>query len=75
MLQLRKILLLDKIYIIIFLIVIIVSIIRLSINNKSIYTNKTTTATGIITNINNTNDKYTIYLKSKENLLVKYYSK
>lgn len=75
MLQLRKILLLDKLYIIIFLIVIIVSIIRLSINNKSIYTNKTTTATGIITNINNTNDKYTIYLKSKENLLVKYYSK
>ena len=75
MLQLRKILLLDKIYIIIFLIVIVISIIRLNINNKSIYTSKTTTATGIITNINNTNDKYTIYLKSKENLLVKYYSK
>ena len=75
MLQLRKILLLDKLYLIIFLVVIIISIIRINIKKDSIYTEKTTTVIGIITKINKDKDKYTINLKSEENLLVTYYSK
>ena len=56
MLQLRKILLLDKLYLIIFLVVIIISIIRINIKKDSIYTEKTTTVIGIITKINKDKD-------------------
>ena len=74
MLQLRKILLCDKLYLILFIIVILITILRLNIKKESIYNEQTNSITGVITNIYYGDEKVTIYLKGKENVLVTYYS-
>ena len=56
MLTLRKILLQDKLFIIIFIFVIIISIIRLIIPKSSNYNNKTNDLTGIIIDIHKLED-------------------
>ncbi len=72
MLRLRKILLSNYTYIILLIIFIPIILIRLDINNKSIYNNKTTKVEGIITRYSINNDTVTIYLKSKENIIGEY---
>ena len=71
MLQLRKILLHDKLYIIIFAIIILLSFIRLNIKNKSFYNENTKEVIGVVTKIS-TNK---IYLDAKEKLIINDYSK
>ena len=73
MLKLRKILLCDYIYYLIFIIVIIISTIKLTIPKKSIYTEQTKEVIGIITNIEEKDKQITLTIKAKENLLVTYY--
>ncbi len=75
MLTLRKILLQDKLFIIIFIFVIIISIIRLIIPKSSNYNNKTNDLTGIIIDIHKLDDNYKIIVKGKEKVIVNYYSK
>ena len=75
MLKLRKILLCDWLYYIILLLVIIISIIRLSIPLTSKYTGKEKETIGIITKINIKNNKVTFFIKGKEQLIVTYYLK
>ena len=73
MLKLRKILLCDYIYIILLIIVVLVSIIRLNIKPKLYYDN-TNIITGIITNIIQKDNKYSLTIKGKEKVLGTFYS-
>lgn len=75
LLQLRKILLHDKLYIIIFIIVLLISFVRLNIKKESIYTNNTHKVTGTIYKIVKDNDNRKIYLNGKEKLIVNDYTK
>ena len=72
MLKLRKLLLCDYLYIFLLIIVILISIIRLNIKPK-LYYNNTNKIIGIITNINQKDNKYTITIKGKEKVLGTYY--
>ena len=67
MLRLRKILLCDYLYISIFILVLIISLIRLNIPNKSNL--KTNTFTGIITKIEYKSDKTNLYITNKETII------
>ena len=73
MLKLRKILLCDYIYIILLIIVVLISIIRLNIKPKLYYDN-TNIITGIITNIIQKDNKYSLTIKGKEKVLGIFYS-
>ena len=73
MLKLRKILLYDYLYILLFIIVLIISIIRINIKPK-LYYNNTNKIIGIITNIVHKDNKYTITIKGKEKVIGTYYS-
>ena len=75
MLTLRKILLQDKLFIILFIIVIIISIIRISIPKQSNYGPNSTKIIGIIIECHHLNDQYKMTIKSKEKVIVNYYSK
>ena len=61
LLQLRKILLHDKLYIIIFIIVLLISFVRLNIKKESIYTNNTHKVTGTIYKIVKDSELLTTY--------------
>ena len=73
MLRLRKILLHDSIYIIILILVLITTIIRLSIPNKSHI--KTNTFIGTITKIEYKSDKTNLYITNKETIIAYSYNK
>ncbi len=73
MLKLRKILLCDYIYILLLIIVVLISIIRLNIKPKLYYDN-TNIITGIITNIIQKDNKYSLTIKGKEKVLGTFYS-
>ena len=73
MLKLRKILLCDFLYISIFVLVIMITIIRLNIPNKSNLNNKS--FTGIVDKIIIKNNKTTIYIKNKTTVIASTYKK
>lgn len=75
MLKLRKILLHDTLFYIIFTLVILLTIFRLSIVKKSIYNTNTKNIEGIVKDIHIIDDKVDITLKAKEDLIVTYYKK
>ena len=75
MLQLRKILLLDNLYIILLIIVIILLILRLSLPVKSEYTSSTNSLTGIVLKKVYKDEKLTLIVKQREKVLVSKYSK
>lgn len=75
MLKLRKILLHDTLFYIIFTLVVILTIFRLSIVKKSIYNTNTKKVEGIVKDIHIIDDKVDITLKAKEDLIVTYYKK
>ena len=74
MLKLRKILLYNYPYYLIFTIVIIVSLIRLNITKTSEYDTNTKQVIGIITTIKEKDNLVTLTIKNKEKILVTYYS-
>ena len=73
MLRLRKILLLDYLYLSITLIVLLITIMRLSIPLKSNYNEKSTSFIGTVTKVIIKNEKVTIYVKNKETVIATYY--
>ena len=75
MLTFRKILLQDKLFIILFIFVIIISIIRISIPKQSNYGPNSTKIIGIIIECHHINDQYKMTIKGKEKVIVNYYSK
>ena len=75
MLKLRKILLHDTLFYIIFTLVVLLTIFRLSIVKKSIYNTNTKKVEGIVKDIYIIDDKVDITLKAKEDLIVTYYKK
>ena len=75
LLKLRKILLHDTLFYIIFTLVILLTIFRLSIVKKSIYNTNTKNIEGIVKDIHIIDDKVDITLKAKEDLIVTYYKK
>lgn len=75
MLKLRKILLRDTLFYIIFTLVVLLTIFRLSIVKKSIYNTNTKKVEGVVKDIHIIDDKVDITLKAKENLIVTYYKK
>ena len=75
MLRLRKILLHDALFYLIFALVILLTIFRLSIVKTSIYNTNTKKVEGVVKDIHIINDKVDITLKAKEDLIVTYYKK
>ena len=75
MLRLRKILLHDALFYLIFALVILLTIFRLSILKTSIYNTNTKKVEGVVKDIHIINDKVDITLKAKEDLIVTYYKK
>lgn len=75
MLKLRKILLCNYIFYCFTIIILFITIIRLSLPKSSIYQEGYQTFTGIITNITIKENKLTIYLKNKETIIASYYLK
>lgn len=75
MLKLRKILLRDTLFYIIFTLVVLLTIFRLSIVKKSIYNTNTKKVEGVVKDIHIIDDKVDITLKAKEDLIVTYYKK
>ena len=73
MLRLRKILLLDYLYIGITLLVFLITIFRLSIPINSNYNESSTSFIGTITKIIIKEDKVTLYVKNKETVIATYY--
>ena len=73
MLKLRKILLLDYLYLSITLIVLLMTILRLSIPLKSDYNEKSTSFIGTVTKIIIKNEKVTVYVKNRETVIATYY--
>ncbi len=73
MLRLRKILLLDYLYVGITVLVLLISIIRLSIPINSNYNESSTSFIGIITKIIIKDDKVTLYVNNKETVIATYY--
>ena len=70
MLTFRKILLQDKLFIILFIFVIIISIIRISIPKQSNYGPNSTKIIGIIIECHHINDQYKMTIKGKEKVIV-----
>ena len=75
MLKLRKILLLDIIYYLIFICILFITIVRITIPKKSIYNINTNSVEGIIINKVEKDNKITLIIKSKEKIQVNYYLK
>ena len=75
MITLRKILLQNSIYYVLFIIILFISFIRISIPKKSIYTDNTKSITGKITNRIYNNETLTLNIRSRENVIIKYYTK
>ena len=75
MLKLRTILLHDKLYYLIFIVVIIITIINIKIPKTSIYDLNTTEVTGKIISQSINGNKLKLIIKNKENLIVNYYFK
>ena len=75
MLQLRKILLSDKLFITIFILVTIISIVRLTIPKRSKYNLNSNYLIGIVTKIQKDEEKVILYIKAKENIIVYFYPK
>ncbi len=75
MLKLRKILLHDTLFYIIFTLVILLTLFRLGIVKTSIYNINTKKVEGVVKDIHIINDKVDITLKAKEDLIVTYYKK
>ena len=73
MLRLRKILLCDCLYFIITILVLLITIYRLSIPIISNYNESSTSFIGTITKIIVKDDKVTIYVKNKETIIAYYY--
>ena len=73
MLRLRKILLHNHLFYIVFIFVILLTITRLSINKDYKKYNEEDKIIGIISSITKDKDKYKINLKSSENIIVTYY--
>ena len=75
MLILRKILLQDKLFIIFFIIVLCISIVRIIIPKNSNYNIKQNELIGTIVDIHYKEDQYKILVKAKEKVIINYYSK
>ena len=75
MLKLRTILLHDKLYYLIFIVVIIITIVNIKIPRTSIYDSTTTKVTGKIISQSIDGNKLTLIIKSKEKLIINYYFK
>lgn len=75
MLKLRTILLHDKLYYLIFIVVIIITIINIKIPRTSIYDSTTTKVTGKIISQSIEGNKLKLIIKNKEKLIVNYYFK
>ena len=75
MLILRKILLQDKLFIIFFIIVLCISIVRIIIPKNSNYNIKQNELIGTIIDIHYKEDQYKILVKAKEKVIINYYSK
>jgi competence protein ComEC len=75
LLRLRKILLCNFLYYIIFILVLLITIIRLVIPKTSIYSEDNTYIIGIITKLVIKDDKALIYVKNRETVIVTYYYK
>lgn len=75
MLKLRKILLCNYLYYSVFLIVILISLIRLSLPKTTTYTEKSKNFQGIITKLSKKGDKLTINIKNKETIIAHTYKK
>ena len=75
MLKLRTILLHDKLYYLIFIVVIIITIINIKIPKTSIYDLNTTEVTGKIIYQSINGNKLKLIIKNKEKLIVNYYFK
>ena len=75
MITLRKILLQNSVYYVLFIIILFISFIRISIPKKSIYTDNTKSITGKITNRIYNNETLTLNIRSRENVIIKYYTK
>ena len=70
MLRFRKILLCNKVYYLLFILTIIITITRLVIPKNSSYSSSSNKFIGIITNIKKQEEYQTIYLKNKETVLL-----
>ena len=70
MLVFRKILLCNKLYIITLITVLLITIYRINIPKESLYNSYSTSFTGIVTKIIKKEEYQTIYLKSKETILI-----
>ncbi len=70
MLVFRKILLCNKLYIITLITVLLITIYRINIPKESLYNSSSTSFTGIVTKIIKKEEYQTIYLKSKETILI-----
>jgi len=75
LLRLRKILLHDALFYLIFALVILLTIFRLGIVKSSIYNTNTKKVEGVVKDIHIINDKVDITIKAKEDLIVTYYKK
>ena len=73
--KLKNILQYNYVYYILLIISVIITIITINTTPKSIYNEKTTKVSGIVIEYKITDDKITIYLKSKEDVVVNYYYK
>ena len=73
MLKLRTILLQDKLYYLIFLLVVLITIVNVSIPRSSVYNSNMTEVTGKIISITIEGNKLKLILKNKEKLVVNYY--
>ena len=73
MLKLRTILLQDKLYYLIFLLVVLITIVNVSIPRSSVYNSNMTEVIGKIISITIEGNKLKLILKNKEKLVVNYY--
>lgn len=73
MIKLRTVLLCDKIYYLLLLVVLTISIISISLPRKSIYNGNEKKIIGVITNIYIDGNSLTINVKAREKLICKYY--
>lgn len=73
MIKLRAVLLCDKIYYLLLLVVLTISIISISLPRKSIYNGNEKKIIGVITNIYIDGNSLTINVKAREKLICKYY--
>ena len=73
--KLKNILQYNYVYYILFIISIVITIIGINTEPKSIYNENTKSVRGVVTEYKITDDKITIYLKSQEDIVISYYYK